>query len=86
MGSGLIHRKGFSSKRRFSFKHALVQDAAYDSLLNRERLERHGLVASALEEDFAEIRRKRVPDLLAFHWRRAGRDEQAVPWLEPRRR
>ncbi len=48
--SGLVHRRGFGAQARYSFKHALVRDAAYDSLLRRERQQLHLRIADTLEE------------------------------------
>jgi serine/threonine protein kinase/tetratricopeptide (TPR) repeat protein len=49
--SGLVHRRGFGAQTRYSFKHALVRDAAYDSLLRRERQQIHLRIAAEMEED-----------------------------------
>lgn len=57
--------------RSFSFKHALVRDAAYESLLLSRRREWHGLVARAIERDFADAVANE-PDLLAYHFSEAG--------------
>ena len=48
--SGLVHRRGFGVQTRYSFKHALVRDAAYDSLLRRERQQIHLRIAAAMED------------------------------------
>ena len=48
--SGLVHRRGFGVQTRYSFKHALVRDAAYDSLLRRERQQVHLRIAAAMED------------------------------------
>ena len=48
--SGLVHRRGFGAQTRYSFKHALVRDAAYDSLLRRERQQIHLRIAAAMED------------------------------------
>lgn len=48
--SGLVHRRGFGAQARYAFKHALVRDAAYDSLLRRERQQIHVRIAEALED------------------------------------
>ena len=49
--SGLVHRRGFGAQTRYSFKHALVRDAAYDSLLRRERQQIHLRIATAMDEE-----------------------------------
>ena len=55
--SGLVHRRGFGAQTRYSFKHALVRDAAYDSLLRRERQQIHLRIAAAMEDGRAGRRR-----------------------------
>src|SRR6185437_5515073 len=63
------------------FKHALVQDAAYGTLLRRRRQELHGRVAAALEAHFADLV-ERQPELLAHHLTVAGDTERAAhQWL-----
>jgi len=49
--SGLVHRRGFGVQTRYAFKHALVRDAAYDSLLRRERQQIHLRIATAMDEE-----------------------------------
>ncbi|MCG8462359.1 MAG: hypothetical protein MI919_39245, partial [Holophagales bacterium] len=74
----LIYEKGFLSRRSFLFKHALVQDAAYDSLLVSERRQHHGNIAEALLRLLPESAEER-PDVLAHHWAAAERFAEAVP-------
>ncbi len=72
--SGLVFRRGFGAQARYSFKHALVRDAAYDSLLKRERQHLHLRVAHALEtqRDAGEG----VPsELLAHHFAEGNRPD-----------
>lgn len=79
----LVHRLGGASSERFVFKHALIQDAAYESLLKRTRQEYHGLIAQALEQGFGTLAEVE-PELLAHHLEAAGgaRLEDAVrAWL-----
>ena len=65
----------------YLFKHALVQDAAYSTLLRGRRQELHGRVAAALETHFADLV-ERQPELLAHHLTSAGDTERAVDqWL-----
>jgi TOMM system kinase/cyclase fusion protein len=49
--AGLVHKRGFGAQTRYAFKHALVRDAAYDSLLRRERQQIHVRIAAAMEDD-----------------------------------
>ena len=78
---GLVIRLSGVSPETYSFKHALVRDAAYDSMLRSTRRELHGRVAEALRAHFAsEIERN--PELLALHLTRAGLFDQALEgWL-----
>ncbi|HUZ30586.1 MAG TPA: adenylate/guanylate cyclase domain-containing protein [Xanthobacteraceae bacterium] len=69
--AGIVFPDGGGSQRSFSFKHALVRDTAYESLLLARRREWHERIARALEEKFpgqAEIE----PDLMAHHFGEAG--------------
>jgi len=71
----LIHRRGTGPKARYSFKHALIQDAAYASLLSRDRQELHLKIALALEAGPAEA------GLLAHHWGKAVSPRSPEPAL-----
>ena len=51
----LVFRRGEPPEAVYSFKHALVRDAAYESLLKSRRQQLHGQIARALEESFADI-------------------------------
>ena len=78
----LLFRREFGGEQRFVFKHALVQDAAYDSLLKSRRAQLHAQVARALETHFPETA-KLEPELLARHYTAADHPQQAIPyWLE----
>ena len=80
--SGLAFRRGTPAEATYSFKHALVQDAAYDSLLKRKRQELHAKIARAIEERFPNIKATQ-PEVLAHHYTRAGLFKQgAAYWLE----
>jgi len=65
----------------FVFKHALVQVAAYESLLRSERRSFHERIARVLEERFPEVAEER-PELIAFHLTGAGEHEEAVGFWE----
>jgi predicted ATPase len=70
------------STESYSFKHALIQDAAYESLLKRTRHEYHGRIAETLERDFPELTETQ-PEQLALHYAKAGQPEKAIPyWLK----
>ncbi|HKV07980.1 MAG TPA: protein kinase [Thermoanaerobaculia bacterium] len=74
----LLHRRGLPPNRRFRFKHALVQDAAYASLLRADRQRYHHRIAQVLETGFPGLF-ERQPELAAHHYTEAGRPGQAVP-------
>jgi class 3 adenylate cyclase/tetratricopeptide (TPR) repeat protein len=73
----LIYQRGLPPRTLYTFKHALVQDTAYASLLKSQRKEIHGRVADALEACFPE-RVSREPEVLARHCEAAGRTLQAI--------
>jgi predicted ATPase len=72
----LASSRGKPPKAVYAFKHALVQDAAYGTLLRSRRQDLHGEIASTLEEAFPEIVEMR-PEILARHCAEAGLDEKA---------
>jgi class 3 adenylate cyclase/tetratricopeptide (TPR) repeat protein len=78
--SGLILRRGYPPEAKFLFKHALVQDAAYGSLLRADRRSVHRKIAEALEAQFCKIAETR-PNLLAHHFTEAAMSESAVRYL-----
>ncbi|HEX4962021.1 MAG TPA: AAA family ATPase [Thermoanaerobaculia bacterium] len=73
----LVYRKGFGAQARYLFKHALVQDAAYESLLKRERQRIHRQIAEALASRSAETA-ETTPEILAHHYTEAGLAEPAI--------
>ncbi|HET6997771.1 MAG TPA: AAA family ATPase, partial [Solirubrobacterales bacterium] len=73
----LVYRKGFGGEARYLFKHALVQDAAYESLLKRERQQIHQQIADALATRFGETA-ETAPEILAHHYTEAGLSEPAI--------
>jgi len=80
--AGLLFCRGTPPHASYLFKHALVQDAAYSTLLRGRRQELHARVAAALEEHFADFI-ERQPELLAHHLTAAGDTERAVDqWLK----
>jgi predicted ATPase len=76
--SGLAFRRGTLPDAVYSFKHALVQDAAYDSLLKSRRQALHGTIARVIEQHFPGIKATE-PEVLAHHLTTAGRVEAAIP-------
>ena len=80
--SGLAFRRGTPPDAVYIFKHALVQDAAYDSLLKTRRRELHDKIARVIEQRFPNIETTE-PALLAYHFTEADLPEHAVRyWLK----
>jgi predicted ATPase len=75
--AGLVFRRGTPPNAAYSFKHALVQDAAYGTLLRGPRQQLHGRIAAALEQRFPEIAQIE-PEVLARHCSEAGLVDPAV--------
>jgi class 3 adenylate cyclase/tetratricopeptide (TPR) repeat protein len=76
--SGLAFRRGTPPDAIYTFKHALIQDAAYDSLLKSRRHELHGKIARVIEERFPNIK-STEPEVMAHHLTAAGLAEAAIP-------
>jgi tetratricopeptide (TPR) repeat protein len=66
---------------RYRFKHALVQEAAYDSLLQRQRQAMHHRIAQVLETHFPDMVATQ-PEVLAHHYTKAALPEQAIPYWQ----
>jgi class 3 adenylate cyclase/tetratricopeptide (TPR) repeat protein len=79
VASELIFASGEPPDANYTFKHALVQDAAYESLLKATRQQLHSRIAKALEEQWPEIKSAR-PELLAHHFGKAGIPEKAAAY------
>ena len=78
----LIFRRGTPPDAEYTFKHALVQDAAYDTLLRSRRQQIHARIATTLESQFPEILVAQ-PELMAQHCGEAALNEKAVVyWLK----
>ena len=78
--AGLLFRKGVPPQATYLFKHALVQEAAYGTLLRQPRRALHTRIADTLERQFADIAEGQ-PDLLARHCTEAGLiDKAAALW------
>ena len=74
--SELVFVRGTPPDATYVFKHALVQDAAYASLLRSRRQQLHAQIAQALEEKYPDVSARR-PEILAHHFASAGLEEQA---------
>ncbi len=73
----VLYQRGLPPQARYLFKHALIQDAAYQSLLKSTRQQYHKQIAYVLEERFPETTETQ-PELLAHHYTEAGLVEQAI--------
>jgi predicted ATPase len=76
--SGLALQQGTPPAAVYTFKHALVQDAAYDSMLRRRRQELHDKIARVIEEQFPDIEAAE-PEPLAHHYTEAKQPQKAIP-------
>jgi class 3 adenylate cyclase/tetratricopeptide (TPR) repeat protein len=79
VSAGIVFPEGRATEQRFSFKHALLRDAAYESLLLARRREWHERTARALEDHFPESATNE-PELLAHHFAEAGLAEKACDY------
>jgi predicted ATPase len=77
----LIYQRGVPPQATYLFKHALIQDAAYQSLLKSTRQQYHQRIAQVLAEQFPETTETQ-PELLAHHYTEAGLTEQAIPYWQ----
>src|SRR5262245_15796264 len=78
--AGLVFRRGAPPHASFIFKHALVQDAAYSTLLRSQRQELHARIARSIEQRFPELA-EGEPEILAHHYTQAGLADQAISYL-----
>jgi TOMM system kinase/cyclase fusion protein len=76
-----LYQQGLPPQATYLFKHALIQDAAYQSLLRSTRQQYHQRIAQVLEERFPEFRETQ-PELLAHHYTEAGLSEQAIAYWQ----
>jgi len=82
VASGLLQRRGMAPETAYTFKHALVQDAAYGTLLRSRQRQLHGRIAAALIDKFPG-RAQAEPEIVAYHSTEAGDVEKAIGyWLK----
>jgi predicted ATPase len=81
VSSELVFRRGTPPEATYSFKHALVQDTAYQSLLKSRRQQLHARITEVLEEHFPE-QTEAHPELLAHHCSQAGLADKAVDYWQ----
>jgi len=79
--AALVQPKGEPARRRYEFRHALIQDAAYESLLKSRRVALHRRIAEVAERGFPQIV-DAEPEWLAQHFSLAGLAERAILWWE----
>ncbi|MCL5779014.1 AAA family ATPase [Limibaculum sp. FT325] len=77
----LLTRRGQPPDAHYTFKHALVQDIAYESMLKSRRRALHGRIAQVLEDHFPELVDRR-PEMVAQHCARAGEPLRAIALWE----
>jgi predicted ATPase len=77
----VLYQRGLPPQARYLFKHALIQDAAYQSLLRSTRQQYHRQIAHVLEEQFADTKETQ-PELPAHHYTEAGLIAQAIPYWQ----
>ena len=79
--AGLVTSTNSATDASYVFKHALVQEAAYESLLKSRRLVLHGRIAEAIRDGFPEIAEKE-PEVVARHFTQAGLADSAIEWWQ----
>ncbi len=77
--AGLVSRRGTPPRATFLFKHALIQDAAYSTLLRGPRQQLHARIGKVLEEQFHEVVAT-APEILAHHYTQAGLYDLAIDY------
>jgi class 3 adenylate cyclase/tetratricopeptide (TPR) repeat protein len=77
----LLYQRGRPPQAQYLFKHALIQEAAYQSLLKSTRQQYHQRSAQVLAGQFPEIVGTQ-PELIAYHYTEAGLTEQAIPYWQ----
>jgi class 3 adenylate cyclase/tetratricopeptide (TPR) repeat protein len=73
----LVYVRGIAPEATYQFKHALIRDAAYETLLKSRRKELHGQVARTISDKFPVLKEAH-PEVVAHHWAEAGETVQAI--------
>jgi TOMM system kinase/cyclase fusion protein len=76
-----LYQQGLPPQATYRFKHALIQDTAYQSLLRSTRQQHHQRIVQVVEARFPEICETQ-PELVAHHYTEAGLTEQAIPYWQ----
>jgi DNA-binding winged helix-turn-helix (wHTH) protein/predicted ATPase/class 3 adenylate cyclase len=77
----LLYQRGLFLQTQYRFKHALIQEVAYQSMLRNTRRQYHRQIAQVLEAQFPEMIEIH-PELLAYHYTEAGQSAQAIPYWQ----
>ncbi|MCZ6875936.1 MAG: AAA family ATPase, partial [bacterium] len=77
----LLYQRGRPPRATYTFRHALIRDTAYQSMLRRTRQQYHEQVARLLEASFPEVVETQ-PELLAHHYTEAGQVEAAISYWQ----
>src|SRR5262249_21397239 len=77
----IVYQRGVPPQSTYVFKHALIQDAAYESLLKSTRQQYHQRIAHVLEAQFPAIVDQQ-PELLAHHYTESGLQAQAIEYWQ----
>jgi class 3 adenylate cyclase/predicted ATPase len=78
----IIYRVRISPSVRFAFKHVLLRDAIYDSLLRSKKQQVHSDIAAILKDNYPELVENQ-PEILAYHYQEAGNSQLAIRgWFE----
>jgi predicted ATPase len=76
-----LYQRGLPPQATYLFKHVLIQEAAYQSLLRSTRQQHHQRIAQVLEAHFPEVCATQ-PELVAHHYTEAGLSAQAIPYWQ----
>ena len=79
--AGLLFRQGVPPHASYIFKHALVQDAAYGTLLRPKRVELHARIARVLDQQFPDTKENN-PEVIARHYAEAGLAPEAIDYWQ----
>jgi predicted ATPase len=77
----LLYQRGLPPQATYLFKHALIQDTAYHSVLKSKRQQYHQQIAQVLTEQFPDTQETQ-PELVAHHYTEAGLAKQAIPYWQ----
>jgi class 3 adenylate cyclase/tetratricopeptide (TPR) repeat protein len=80
IGAGILSLRGSGGRLEYGFRHALIQDVAYQSLLRTERARLHGRIAEAYERDFPRAAEREL-EVVAHHWAEAHQTGRAIDYL-----